>query len=184
MEKDIHYPKSYDIIYRAGYAVGFLGIFLFTLSFVFSYGQGIALGISVFYLGTLISGIFLLVWKKEVKIFILSCIILGIILGIGNLLIFKNPEFLVISMGFVLAGLAGLYGKEAHCFHYIEGWILMWSFPVLIFVNLLIYGLKVQSNSSVHAVFSVIYVIVTFLAFSFFIKKTRQPLMQFCQNED
>ncbi|MCL4497717.1 MAG: DUF2301 domain-containing membrane protein [Deltaproteobacteria bacterium] len=183
METDIYYPKTYDIIYRSGYVIGFLGILLFALSYLFSNWQGFALGISVFYLGSLISGIFLLVWKKEVKIFILSCIILGIIFGAG-FLFFRNPEILIISMGFVLAGLAGLYGKEAHCFHFIEGWILMWSFPFLIFANLLLYGLKLQNNDSVHIIFSIIYLVIMLLALSFLIKKLRQPLMQFCQNQD
>ncbi len=183
METDIYYPKTYDIIYRSGYVIGFLGILLFALSYLFSNWQGFAFGISVFYLGSLISGIFLLVWKKEVKIFILSCIILGIIFGTGFLL-FRNPEILIISMGFVLAGLAGLYGKEAHCFHFIEGWILMWSFPFLIFANLLLYGLKLQNNDSVHIIFSIIYLVIMLLALSFLIKKLRQPLMQFCQNQD
>ena len=183
METDIYYPKTYDIIYRSGYVIGFLGILLFALSYLFSNWHGFALGISVFYLGSLISGIFLLVWKKEVKIFILSCIILGIIFGAG-FLFFRNPEILIISMGFVLAGLAGLYGKEAHCFHFIEGWILMWSFPFLIFANLLLYGLKLQNNDSVHIIFSIIYLVIMLLALSFLIKKLRQPLMQFCQNQD
>ncbi len=183
METDIYYPKTYDIIYRSGYVIGFLGILLFALSYLFSNWQGFALGISVFYLGSLISGIFLLVWKKEVKIFILSCIILGIIFGAG-FLFFRNSEILIISMGFVLAGLAGLYGKEAHCFHYIEGWILMWSFPFLIFANLLLYGLELQNNDSVHIIFSIIYLVIMLLALSFLIKKLRQPLMQFCQNQD
>lgn len=183
METDIYYPKTYDIIYRSGYVIGFLGILLFALSYLFSNWQGFALGISVFYLGSLISGIFLLVWKKEVKIFILSCIILGIIFGAG-FLFFRNPEILIISMGFVLAGLAGLYGKEAHCFHFIEGWILMWSFPFLIFANLLLYGLELQNNDSVHIIFSIIYLVIMLLALSFLIKKLRQPLMQFCQNQD
>lgn len=183
METDIYYPKTYDIIYRSGYVIGFLGILLFALSYLFSNWQGFAPGISVFYLGSLISGIFLLVWKKEVKIFILSCIILGIIFGAG-FLFFRNPEILIISMGFVLAGLAGLYGKEAHCFHFIEGWILMWSFPFLIFANLLLYGLKLQNNDSVHIIFSIIYLVIMLLALSFLIKKLRQPLMQFCQNQD
>lgn len=184
METDIYYPKRYDIIYRSGYVTGFLGILLFALSYLFYNWAVFSLGISVFYLGSLISGMFLLVWKKEVKIFILSCIILGIIFAFSYLLFFKNPEILIISMGFVLAGLAGLYGKEAHCFHFIEGWILMWSFPFLIFANLLLYGLGLQNNGSVHVIFSVIYLIIMLLALSFLIKKLRQPLMQFCQNQD
>lgn len=184
METDIYYPKTYDIIYRSGYVIGFLGILLYSISYLFSIWPFFSLGISVFYLGSLISGIFLLVWKREIKIFILSCIILGIIFAISYILFFKNPEILIISMGFVLAGLAGLYGKEAHCFHFIEGWILMWSFPFLIFANLLLYGLKLQNNSLVHTIFSVIYLVVMLLALSFLIKKLRQPLMQFCQNQD
>jgi uncharacterized integral membrane protein len=135
----------------------------------------------MFYAGSLISSLFLLVWKKEIKIFILSCVILGIITGIIYIFV-KNPEILVISAGLVLAGLSGLYGKEAHCFHFFEGWILMWSFPLIIFANLLIFGLKAENNGVVHLVFSFIYGIMALLAFSFLIKKIKQPLMQFCQN--
>ena len=182
MEADVYYPKAYDMIYRSGYVAGFLGILLFAFSYIFSDRPVFFLGISIFFLGSLISGIFLLVWRKEIKIFILSCIVLGIILGISYILFFKNPELSIISMGFVLAGLAGLYGKEAHCFHFKEGWILMWSFPFLVFANLLIYGLRLQNNGSVHTIFSIIYIIVMLLALSFLIKKLRQPLMQFCQN--
>ncbi|MHB8232254.1 MAG: DUF2301 domain-containing membrane protein [bacterium] len=184
METGVYYPKTYDIIYRSGYVAGFAGIALFVYSYLFSYRFGFLAGISIFYAGSLISSSFLLVWKKEIKIFILSCIILGIMFAAGYLTYFKNPEILIISMGFVLAGLAGLYGKEAHCFHFVEGWILMWSFPVLIFANLLIYGLKLQNNGYVHMVFSVIYIILMLLALSFLVKKLRQPLMQFCQNSD
>ncbi len=182
MEKEIYYPKSYDIIYRSGYVIGFIGIALFAFSYIYYDIPGFYAGISIFYAGSLISSSFLLVWKKEIKIFILSCVILGILSGAGYVFIFKNPEILIISIGFVLAGVAGLYGKEAHCFHFIEGWILMWSFPVLIFANLLIYGLNVENNGIVRVVFSVIYVIIMFLALSFLIKKIKQPLMQFCQN--
>ena len=182
METDVHYPKSYDIIYRSGYIIGFIGIALFAFSYIYSDIPGFYAGISIFYAGSLISSSFLLVWKKEIKIFILSCVILGILSGAGYIFVFKNPEILIISIGFVLAGVAGLYGKEAHCFHFIEGWILMWSFPVLIFANLLIYGLNIENYGIVRAIFSVIYVIIMLLALSFLIKKLRQPLMQFCQN--
>jgi uncharacterized integral membrane protein len=182
METNVHYPKSYDIIYRSGYIIGFIGIALFTFSYIFSDVSGFYAGISIFYAGSLISSSFLLVWKKEIKIFILSCIILGILLGVSRIFMFKNPEILIISIGFVLAGVAGLYGKEAHCFHFMEGWILMWSFPFLIFANLLIYGLNIENNGIVHTVFSAVYVIMALLALSFLVKKLRQPLMQFCQN--
>ncbi len=182
METKIYYPKTYDVIYRSGYIIGLLGIVLFVFSYRVSNWQGLDLGTSIFYLGSLISGAFLLVWKREIKIFILSCMILGVIFGISYLLFFKNPEIAVISAGFVLVGMAGLYGKEAHCFHFIEGWILMWSFPLLIFVNLLIYGLGLQNNNSAHTTLFIIYIIIMLLALSFLIKKLRQPLMQFCQN--
>ncbi|MHB1697200.1 MAG: DUF2301 domain-containing membrane protein [bacterium] len=182
MGTDVYYPKTYDVIYRSGYVIGFAGIALFVYSYLFSFQSGFLAGFSIFYAGALISSSFLLVWKKEIKIFILSCVILGIIFSVGYLAYFKNPEILIISAGFVLAGLAGLYGKEAHCFHFVEGWILMWSFPVLIFTNLLIYGLKLQDKGYVHAILSVIYTVLMLLALSFLVKKLKQPLMQFCQN--
>ena len=182
MDTDVYYPKSYDIIYRSGYVIGFIGIALFAFSYIYSDIFGFYAGISIFYAGSLISSSFLLVWKKEIKIFILSCVILGILFAAGYIFVFKNSEILIISIGFVLAGVAGLYGKEAHCFHFVEGWILMWSFPVLIFSNLLIYGLNAENYGIIRIIFSIIYIATALTAFSFLIKKLRQPLMQFCQN--
>ncbi len=178
----VKYPRSYDIIYRSGYVISFLGIFLFWVSYLFLNESGLFGGISLFYIGALISGIFLLVWRKEIKIFILSCIIIGIFLSFMYLFL-KNQEILIVSIGFVLAGYAGLYGKEAYCFHFNEGWILMWSFPVLIFTNLIIYGTGYGRNVITHDIFSVIYLIIVILALSFLIKKLRQPIMEFCQNQ-
>jgi uncharacterized integral membrane protein len=139
-------------------------------------------GVPIFYAGSLISSFFLLVWKKEIKIFIISCVIMGILLSAAYITVLKNPVILIISVGFVLVGLSGLYGKEAHCFHFFEGWILMWSFPILVVANLLIYGLELQDNLYIHSICSIAYIIVALLALSFLIKKLRQPLMQFCQN--
>ena len=99
MEKDVYYPKSYDIIYRSGYVTGFVGIALFVFSYIFLNIYGFYAGIIIFYAGTLISSLFLLVWKKEIKIFILSCVILGILFGLAYLFIYRNPEILIISMG-------------------------------------------------------------------------------------
>ncbi len=181
MEKEVYYPKFYDIIYRSGYIIGFIGIVLFVFSYIFSNIYGLYAGISVFFAGSLISSWFLLVWKREIKIFILSCVIAGILLGLSYILVIRNIEVLIISFGFVLAGLAGLYGKEAHCFHFVEGWILMWTFPVLVFANLLVYGFNIERDTGVHVIFSVIYLIIMLLALSFLIKKLKQPLMQFCQ---
>jgi uncharacterized integral membrane protein len=186
-QEDIHYPKSYDITYRIGYAVAFAGILIFVAAYFFSSSGYILLGLSIFEAGTLLSGIFLLVWKKEVKIFILSCIIAGILLGtVSFYFINFNNSFkdilIIISIGFVLAGSGGLYGKEAHCFHFYEGWILLWSFPILILSNIIIYAANVQSSFPVHIIFSILYFIIAVLAFSFLIKKIKQPLMQYCQN--
>ena len=186
METEVYYPKLYDIIYRSGYVIGFIGTALFVFSYIFlnNVSSGIIffyIAFFMFYAGSLVSSLFLLVWKKEIKIFILACVTLGIISGIIYIFV-ENPEILVISAGLVLAGLSGLYGKEAHCFHFFEGWILMWSFPLIVFSNILIYGLNAQSNETIHFIFSAVYIIIAFMSLSFLIKKLKQPLMQFCQN--
>ena len=186
-QEDVHYPKSYDITYRIGYGVGFAGILIFVAAYFFSSSDYILLGLSIFEAGTLLSGIFLLVWKKEVKIFILSCIVAGILLGVVSFYFINfNDLFkdilIIISIGFVLAGLGGLYGKEAHCFHFYEGWILLWSFPILILLNIITYAANIQSSPIVHTIFSILYLIIAVLAFSFLIKKIKQPLMQYCKN--
>jgi uncharacterized integral membrane protein len=186
-QEDVYYPKSYDITYRIGYGVGFVGIFIFVAAYFYSSSDYTLLGLSIFEAGTLLSGIFLLVWKKEVKIFILSCIITGMLLGaisfyfINFNYLFKDI-LIIISIGFVLAGLGGLYGKEAHCFHFYEGWILLWSFPILILLNIIAYAANIQSYPPVHTIFGILYLIIALLAFSFLIKKIKQPLMQFCKN--
>ncbi|MHB1665340.1 MAG: DUF2301 domain-containing membrane protein [bacterium] len=186
-QADVYYPKSYDITYRIGYVIGFIGIFIFMFSYIFNSLNYILLGLAIFEAGTLLSGIFLLVWKKEVKIFILSCIVIGILLGSVSFYFFNfNALFkdisIIISIGFVLAGLGGLYGKEAHCFHFYEGWILLWSFPILILLNLIVFISNIQFNPAVHLIFSIIYFFIMLLALSFLIKKIKQPLMQYCQN--
>lgn len=186
---DIYYPKSYDITYRTGYVIGFIGILIFTIYYILKSPFYYSIGIMIFYAGTLLSALFLLVWRREVKIFILSCIIIGIILSIISAFFFTSgsilqSEGIIVSSGFVLAGLAGLYGKEAHCFHFIEGWILMWIFPLLLLLNLIVYALNLQNYPLLHFILSSIYILITILAFSFLTKKLRQPLMQFCENSN
>lgn len=182
MEREVYYPKSFDIIYRSGYVLGFIGIAVFAYSYVFNEISIMWLAIPVFYSGTLISSVFLLVWKKEIKIFILGCVVSGIVLGIAYALHFRrDAEVLIISMGLVLAGLAGLYGKEAYCFHFREGWILMWSFPVIILSNIVVYSIGEGNNQTARLIFSAVYLILTFLALSFLIKKLRQPILHVCQ---
>ena len=52
MDTDVYYPKSYDIIYRSGYVIGFIGIALFAFSYIYSDILGFYSGISIFYLYT------------------------------------------------------------------------------------------------------------------------------------
>ncbi len=183
----VNYPKSYDAIYRSGYIIGFIGICLFTVFFILNNIFSASIGVIIFDIGTLLSGLFLLVWRKEIKVFIVSCIITGLILTLMLLFVFSTGgllrnEIFIVATGLVLAGMGGMYGKEAHCFHFFEGWVLMWSFPVIILINLIVYGLNLQLVPAVHFLLSAIYIFIALLALSFLIKKLTQPLMQFCEN--
>ena len=79
---------------------------------------------------------------------------------------------LIIGIGLVSVGAGGMAGKEAYCFGYREGWLLMLLFPAMVLVNLL--GKENHIFNSLG--FSVIFLLMLSLTG----KKLRQKLLSKC----
>lgn len=160
--------------YRVGYIIQLSGIFILTLSFILRLPFNIH-GILLFETGVVLSSIFLLVWKREIKRFILFSVVLGIPLQLMGYILFPLylKEIFIIGLGFVCVGGAGLVGKEAYCFNFFEGWLILFLYPVIIFSNLLGVGNR--------AFLTMLYLFLLLLHSSFLRKKLRQPLLHRCE---
>jgi uncharacterized integral membrane protein len=79
---------------------------------------------------------------------------------------------ILIGIGLVCVGACGMVGKEAYCFAYREGWMLLWLYPVLVLANML--GIS-------HPVFNALGFSAAFLLLlSLTGKKLKQPLLSTC----
>ncbi|NTW66314.1 MAG: hypothetical protein HGB21_08425, partial [Nitrospirae bacterium] len=133
------------------------------------------IGIMLFNAGALLSGIYLLVWMSWVKKVILGSILIGIPLQVLGWM--YAPEQYAVSV--ILAGIAlvcigagGIVGKEAYCFDYREGWMLLWLYPILVLANL--FGMS-------HPVFNALgFSAVFLLLLSLTGKKLKQPILSTC----
>jgi len=72
----------------------------------------------------------------------------------------------------VCAGAAGLAGKEAYCFQYREGRMLMWLYPIVILANLFLKAGLVFNTLG----FSALFILNLFLTG----KKLKQPILASC----
>jgi uncharacterized integral membrane protein len=169
----IHYPRSYDIAYRIGYIVQLSGILIFTISFLLELPSYI-IGIILFEIGVTLSAIFLLVWKREIKRFILFSIAIGILLQAMGYIFFPSylKEIFIVGLGFICIGGAGLVGKEAYCFNFFEGWLILLLYPIIIFSSLL--------GAESRIFFAILYLSLLLLHASFLRKKLGQPLLHGC----
>jgi len=71
-------------------------------------------------------------------------------------------------------GAGGMAGKEAYCFAYREGWMLLWLYPVLVLTNL---------TGMTHPVLNALGFSLAFLLLlSLTGKKLRQPLLSSCSS--
>jgi len=176
-QSGIYYPRKYDITYRIGYVLQSLG----ALGFLILYYLNLKLQIIplvIFESGIALSSMFLLVWKAEIKRFILRMTFAGIALQISS--IFVNPidafyaeKMFFLGLGLTLAGGAGLVGKEAYCFRFNEGWLLLMVYPLAVIPNL--FGFSTYKYNLG------ISVIITILQFSFLRRKLSQPLLKKCE---
>ncbi len=133
------YGRRHDISYRTGLVVQVLGTAVLAVLYPLR-SPFYTVGIMLFEAGVLLSAVYLLVWMSWIKKMILGSVIIGICLQMGG---FSLPEehvgkALIAGIGLVCAGAAGIVGKEAYCFGYREGWLLMlFGFPFMVLVNLL-----------------------------------------------
>ncbi|MDI6800913.1 MAG: DUF2301 domain-containing membrane protein [Thermodesulfovibrionales bacterium] len=174
----IHYPRSYDITYRIGYILQTIG----ALGFVVLYGlqsKWHIIPLIIFEAGIALSSLFLLVWKAEIKRFILRMTFAGIALQIISIFIqpinaFYSEKIFFIGLSLTLAGGAGLVGKEAYCFRFNEGWLLLMIYPLAVIPN--IFGFASYKYNFI------VSSIIAILQLSFLRRKFSQPLLKHCEN--
>lgn len=173
----IYYPRSYDITYRMGYVLQSIG----SVSFAVMYGLRESLWIiplSIFEAGIILCALYLLVWKAEIKRFIKKMAFAGTAVQILSFFIYSTNAFygqilFFLGLGFVLIGGAGLVGKEAYCFGFNEGWILLIFYPLAIIPNLFGFS-SFNYNLIVSSAIAILQV-------SFLRRKLSQPLLKKCE---
>lgn len=131
--------RRQDIAYRVGLIMQVLGTAL--LAVLYPLGNPFySIGIMLFESGVLLSAVFFFYEKLWAKKTLLVTVLAGIVLQVYGL--YAPEEYagsiIIGGIGIVCAGAAGMAGKEAYCFKYREGWLLMlFGFPVMVLVNLL-----------------------------------------------
>jgi uncharacterized integral membrane protein len=110
-------------------------------------------------------------WVKKI---ILGSILIGIPLQIIGL--YGPPQYsgtiILAGIGLVCVGAGGMVGKEAYCFAYREGWVLLWLYPILVLTNLM---------GKEHRVFNALGFSAAFLLLlSLTGKKLKQPPLSAC----
>jgi uncharacterized integral membrane protein len=178
VQAGITYGRRHDISYRIGLMMQVLGSAM--LAVLYPLGSPFyTVGIMLFEAGVFLAAVYLLVWKSWIKKIILASVLTGFVL---QCLGFYAPEeyagsVIIGGIGMICAGAAGMAGKEAYCFRYWEGWILMLlGFPLMVLENLL--GRENHVFNSIG--FSFLFVVLLSLAG----KKLREPLLSFCSPND
>jgi uncharacterized integral membrane protein len=169
----IKYGKRHDISYRAGFIMQVLGLGILAVLYPLE-SPFYTVGIMLFEMGALLAAVYLLVWMTWIKKIILGSIVVGIALQVAG---FYAPEqhagsIIIAGIGLVCAGAAGMAGKEAYCFAWREGWMLMWLYPVIIVANL-VWNVSIAVNAFA---FSALFILNLFLTG----KKLKQPLLASC----
>jgi uncharacterized integral membrane protein len=171
----LNYSRRHDVSYRAGLVLQVLGLSLLAVLYPLQ-NAFYTLGIMLFDMGVLLSAVYLLVWMKPVKRFILAAVLTGLALQIAGSLVVSEQHagtLILAGIGFVCMGASGMVGKEAYCFGYKEGWALaLFGFPVMVLANLL-----ARENIIFNALgFSVLFLLILSLTG----KKLKQPLLSKC----
>jgi uncharacterized integral membrane protein len=134
------YGRRHDVSYRSGLVLQVLGAAVLAVLYPLE-NPFYTAGIMLFELGVLLSAAYLLVWMSWVKKIIAGSVLIGLVLQVAAYLV--GPEqyagsAMIAGIGFVCAGAAGMAGKEAYCFGYREGWLLMMiGFPLMALENLI-----------------------------------------------
>ena len=171
------YGRRHDISYRAGLLIQVFGLALLAVLYPLE-SPFYTTGIMLFETGVLLSAIYLLVWMRPVKIFIVSSVIIGFIMQVAGY--FAAPEHaglvMIAGVGLVCVGASGMVGKEAYCFGYREGWLLaVFGFPIMVLDNLV--GRENRIFNSLG--FSILFL----LLLSLIGKKLKQPLLSKCSTD-
>ncbi len=163
------YGRRHDFFYRAGMVLQALGIG--ALAVLYPLGSPFyTVGIMVFEIGVLLSAVYLLVWITWIKKFLLGAVLAGLPLQIAGL--YAPPQYagsvIIAGIGLVCVGAAGMAGKEAYCFSWREGWVIMWSFPAAIIMNVLMKENRILNSLAFSGMF--------ILLLSLTGRKLRQPM--------
>ena len=133
------YERRHDISYRTGFVIQMLGSALLAVLYPLE-SPFYTVGIMVFEIGVLLSSVYLLVRRRSIKKFIVASVMLGLVLQVAGSITLPEQYAglaLIAGIGLVCAGAGGMAAKEAYCFGYREGWLLMLLFPAMVLVNLL-----------------------------------------------
>ena len=169
------YDRRHDIAYRTGLVLQVFGAAVLAVLYPLE-NPFYTAGIMLFELGVLLSAAYLPVWMSWVKKVIVGSVLIGLVLQVVAYLV--GPEqyagsAMIAGIGFVCAGAAGMVGKEAYCFGYREGRLLMMiGFPVMVLENLI--GRENRIFNSLG--FSVLFLLLLSLTG----KKLRQRLLSSC----
>lgn len=168
------YGRRHDIAYRTGLVLQVLGAAALAVLYPLE-SPFYTVGIMLFEAGVLLSAVYLLVWMSWVKKLILGSVITGLALQVAGCLTVQEQyagSVVIAGIGFVCSGAAGLVGKEAYCFGYREGWLLVMGFPVVVLENFI--GKENRIFNSLG--FSVLFLLLLSLTG----KKLRQRLLSPC----
>lgn len=171
------YGKRHDILYRTGLVLQVLGAALLAVLYPMRSPYYTA-GIMLFEIGVLVAAIYLLVWISWIRKIVLGSVLTGVPLQVYGALA-APPEsagiVIIIGIGLVCVGAAGMVGKEAYCFSYREGWALMWLFPALVLLNLM-WKEQIVLNA---LAFSTLFLLLLSLVG----KKLRTPVLTRCSTD-
>jgi uncharacterized integral membrane protein len=169
------YRRRQDISYRSGLVLQVLGAAILAVLYPLEHPL-YSTGIMVFEAGVLLSASYLLVRRSWVKKIILGSVLIGLALQVSGRFIVAEQNagsVIIAGIGFICAGAAGMAGKEAYCFGYYEGWLLMLvGFPTMVLGNLLGHENHIFNSLG----FSVLFLLLLSLTG----KKLRQRLLSSC----
>jgi hypothetical protein len=167
--------RGQDIACRTGLVLQVLGAAILSVLYPLQ-SPFYTVGIMLFEAGALLSALFLPAWKPAVKKLIIGSIAAGLALQIAGFHAQEQNAGLMIiaGLGLVCSAAAGMAGKEAYCFGYWEGWLLIPAFPFMVLVNLFC-----KEN---HALNSVGFSLVFLLLLSLAGKKLKRPLLSTATN--
>ncbi len=96
-------------------------------------------GIMLFETGAMISTSTVILKTQWLKGMLVGIVFLGLALQVAGFLVVPEQyagTAIIAGIGLVAAGAAAAAGREAYRFGFVEGWVLLAGFPLVVFVNL------------------------------------------------